>query len=60
MGAAFLPYQTGQGTGHTKEMILDNLRETLNVYHWSMMRSNLPGSEIYDLSMAWVVKVRPD
>jgi hypothetical protein len=60
MGATFSPYQTGQGTGHAKEMILGDPKDTENMYHWAMARLNLPGLELYDPRKAWVAKVRPD
>jgi hypothetical protein len=60
MGATFSPYQTGQGMGDVKEMILGDPKDTGNMYHWAMVRLNLPGSELYDPRKAWVEKVRPD
>jgi hypothetical protein len=60
VGAIFSPYQTGKWMGQAKEIILGDLSEIVNVYHWSMVRLNLPGSDLYDPRMAWVVKVRPD
>jgi hypothetical protein len=58
MSATFYPYQTGQGMGHAKEMILGDPKDTENVYHWAIVRLNLPGSELYDPRK--VAKVRPD
>jgi hypothetical protein len=46
--------------GHANEMIVGDPMEIVNVYHWSMVRLDLPGSEFYDPRMAWVVKVRLD
>jgi hypothetical protein len=60
MGATLSPYQTGQCIGHAKEMILGDPKDTENVYHWAMVRLNLPGPELYDPRKAWVAKVRPD
>jgi hypothetical protein len=48
MGATFSPYQTGQGMGHAKDMILGDPKDTENVYHWAMLQLNLPGSELHD------------
>jgi hypothetical protein len=53
------PYQMGQGVGHAKDRIMGNPMDLSNAYHWSAVRLNHLGSELYDPRMAWVVKVRP-
>jgi hypothetical protein len=56
MGATFSPYQMGQGMGHAKERIVGHPKDLTNLHHWSMVRLNLLGSELYDPSMVWVAK----
>jgi hypothetical protein len=60
MGGTFSPYQTGQGMGHAKEMILGDTNDCLNVFQWKEVRLKLPGVEEYDPSLSWVVNIRED
>jgi hypothetical protein len=60
MGGAFSTYQTGQGMGHAKEMIIGDPNDCLNVFQWKEVRLNLPGVEEYDPSLSWVVNIRED
>jgi hypothetical protein len=60
MGGTFSPYQTGQGMGHAKEQIIGDPNDLSNVLHWKEFRLNLPGTVVYDPSMAWAAKVRDD
>jgi hypothetical protein len=60
MSATFPPYHMGQCMDHVKEMILGDPKDTENMYHWAMVRLNLPGSELHDPRKALVAKLRPD
>jgi hypothetical protein len=48
MGGTFYPYQTGQGMGHAKELIMGDPNNEQNVYQWKEARLNLSGSPYYD------------
>jgi hypothetical protein len=60
MGGTFSPYQTGQGMGHAKEMILGDTNDCLNVFQWKEVRLDLPGVEEYDPYLSCVAKIRED
>jgi hypothetical protein len=60
MGATSSPYQTGQGMGHAKELILGDPTDSQNVFRWERVRLNLPGALGYDPTMSWMSKVRED
>jgi hypothetical protein len=59
-GGYLPPYQTVQGMGHTKEMIMGDPDDEQNVYQWREVRMNLPGSPYYDPYLAWASKVGED
>jgi hypothetical protein len=42
MGGTFSPYQTGQGMGHAKEMIMGDPNDFSNLFQWKEVRLNLP------------------
>jgi hypothetical protein len=58
LGGTFLPYQTGQGMGHSKESIMGDPHDHLNVFRWNEVRLNLPGAEEYNPFLSWAVKIR--
>jgi hypothetical protein len=58
MAGTFSPYQTGQGMGHAKEMIMGDPNHELNVYQWKEVQMNLLDSLDYDSSLVWVSKFR--
>jgi hypothetical protein len=60
MGGTFSPYQTGQGMGYAKEMIMGDLHDCSKVFQWKEVRLNLPGVEDYDPSLSWVANIRED
>jgi hypothetical protein len=61
MGAGdFLTLSNGTGYGTCEWSNCGDPKDLTNVYYWSMVRLNLPGSELYDPSMAWVAKICPD
>jgi hypothetical protein len=60
MGGTFSPYQTGQGVGHAKELIMGDPNNEQNVYQCKKVRLKVPGSPDYDPLRAWVAKVRED
>jgi hypothetical protein len=60
MGVTFSPYQTEQGMGHAKEMIMGDPNDFSNVFQWKEVRLNLSGVEDYDPSLSWVAKIRED
>jgi hypothetical protein len=60
MRGKFSPYQTGQGMGHAKEMIMGDPNYCLNVFQWKDVRLNLPGVEEYDPLLSLVARIRED
>jgi hypothetical protein len=60
MGGTLYPYQTEQGMGHAKEMIMGDPNDCLNVFQWKEVRLNFPGAEEYDPSLSWVANIRED
>lgn len=60
MGLRNSPYNAIQGMMVAKEMILGDPTDKDNVFRWKSVRMNLPGSETYDPSKAWIAKVRED
>ncbi|KAG7340358.1 hypothetical protein IV203_023901 [Nitzschia inconspicua] len=59
MGAKSLPYQACQGMCLADELIRGDPRCPRNIFRWSKVRLNLPGSQDYDPAKAWVSKDAP-
>ena len=60
MGLKNSPVNSVQGVTVAKYHILGNPKEETNPFSWFAVISNLPGSEEYDSSLPWVMKVRRD
>lgn len=60
MGLTSSPYSAVQGMMIAEEVILGDPKAKNNVFRWDRMQLNLPGSENYNPSKAWVSKVRVD
>lgn len=60
MGLRSSPYSAVQGMMMAQEVILGDRRDKNNVFRWASVRLNLPGSDVYDPTKAWVTKVRKD
>ncbi|KAG7368517.1 hypothetical protein IV203_031260 [Nitzschia inconspicua] len=60
MGAKSSPYQACQGMCVADELIRGDPNCPRNIFRWSKVRMNLPGSEGYDPTKAWVSKIRKD
>ena len=60
MGLKTSPYQAIQGMLWAHEQIMGDPAAESNVFRWDRIVMNLPGSENYDPSRAWVCKVRVD
>jgi hypothetical protein len=58
-GRNILPIPDRERHGSCEDMILGDLKDTENVYHWAMVRLNLPGSELYEPRKARVATFRP-
>jgi hypothetical protein len=60
MGGTFSHYQTGQGMGHAKYIMMGDLNDCSNVFQWKEVRLNCSEVEDYDPSLSWVAKIRED
>ena len=60
MGVKSSPYQAVQGMTVAEEVIRGDPRCKSNVFRWSKVRMNCPGSKDYDPAKPWVSKVRED
>ena len=60
MGLKNSPVNSVQGVTVAKYHILGNPKEFTNPFGWHVVIANLPGSEDYDSSLPWVMKVRED
>ncbi|KAG7368169.1 hypothetical protein IV203_030912 [Nitzschia inconspicua] len=60
MGAKSSPYQACQGMCVADELIRGDPNCPRNIFRWSKVRMNLPGSEGHDPTKAWVSKIRKD
>jgi hypothetical protein len=60
MGLRTSPYQAVQAMLWAQEIILGNKDDPDNVFRWSTVILNLPGSENYDPTLPWVCKLRMD
>ena len=58
MGLTSSPYQCVQAMAFAEEVIRGDRRDTNNIYHWSTVRMNLPGSPNYKPGLTWVSKIR--
>jgi hypothetical protein len=58
MGLTSSPYCCCQAMGFAEEIIKGDRLDPTNVFRWSRVRLNLPGSDNYDPRHAWVSKVR--
>ena len=60
MGLTDSPYRSLQLIIKAKHVAYDNHLKTSNPFGWSKVVLNLPGSNQYDPSLPWVMKVRHD
>ena len=60
MGLRPSPYTSVKGILWADEVIKGDPGNLVNVFRWTRVRLNLPGSERYDPSLPWVSKVRDD
>ena len=58
MGVKSSPYQVVQGMSVVEEVIRGVPHGKKNVFGWSKVRMNCPGSPTYDPSKPWVSKVK--
>ena len=60
MGFKWSPYQAVQGMTVADEVISGDRSDPTNVFRWSHVRLNLPGSPEYRPDLPWVSKVREE
>ncbi|KAL7579190.1 hypothetical protein ACA910_011361 [Epithemia clementina (nom. ined.)] len=60
MGQSPLPFATIQQTRRLKRIILGDPEDPTNVFQWSSVSLNLPGSESYRPGEPWIAKRRKD
>ncbi|KAL7579277.1 hypothetical protein ACA910_011433 [Epithemia clementina (nom. ined.)] len=60
MGQSPLPFATIQQTQKLKRIILGSPEDPTNVFQWSSVSLNLPGSESYRPGEPWIAKRRKD
>ena len=60
MGLRNSPYNAVQGMMIAKDVIVGDPTDERNVFRWDHVETNLPGSNRYDPSKSWIVKVRKD
>jgi hypothetical protein len=60
MGLKPSPYQTGQAMLFAEDIIWGLRGDPINIFHWSHVEMNLPGSEGYNPTKPWVFKQRED
>lgn len=60
MGLKSSPYQAIQAVLVAEEVIKGDRTSSENVFHWSDIRLNIPGSDDYDPTKPWVSKIRLD
>ena len=60
MGLKTSPYNAVQGSQRAKRIILGDPRDPLNPFHWATIKLNLPGTENYNPSEPWILKMRAD
>jgi hypothetical protein len=58
MGLKPYPYQKGQGMLFAKDVIRGDRQDPNNIFRWSKIVMNLPGSTSYDPTKPWVYKER--
>jgi hypothetical protein len=54
MGIHCSPYQAVQGLTVAEELMWGDPSDPTNIFRWSWVRLNLPGSTAYDPSLPWV------
>ena len=60
MGLKSSPYNSVQGSLRAKRLVMGNPKDENNPFAWHSVRLNLPGTEGYDPTMPWIVKLRKD
>jgi hypothetical protein len=58
MGLQSSPYFAVQGTHLAEEVVVGEVSDISNPFHWERVALNLPGHGSYDPSQPWVQKVR--
>ena len=60
LGAKPSPYQAIRFMMWAEHMVRGDRRDPNNPFRWSHSTVNLPGSKVYDPSLPWISKLRPD
>jgi len=60
MGLKSSPYNLVQGSLRAKRLVMGDPKDENNHFAWHSVRLNLPGTEGYDSTIPWIVKLRKD
>lgn len=60
MGLRPSPYNSVQGALIAKYAVMGDLSDAANPFGWETLRLNLPGSQGYDATLPWIMKIRED
>ena len=60
MGLRPSPYSSVQGALIAKHLIMGDPKDKSNPFTWEIIRLNLPGTQDYDATLPWILKMRYD